>query len=98
MDKTLLKHIAELSRISLSDEELDTFTPQMSTILDSAKVLQSVNTDNVQPMKKHIPFSDLREDISKESLKKEEVLKNAIFSQDGCIKVYGKIFGGIEES
>ena len=93
-----IKHIAELSRISLTDEELEKFTPQMKTILESVTVLQDVDTSNVQPMKKRISFKDLREDIAKETLKKEDVLKNAPHSENGYIKVYGKLFGSIEES
>ena len=98
MDKDTLKHIAELSRISLTDKELEKFTPQMQTILDSAKALQKIDTKGVKPMKRHIPFSQLREDIYSESLTQEEVLKNAKHSEDGYVKVYGKIFGSIEES
>ncbi len=98
MDKQTLKHIGELSRIKLSDGELEKFTPQMETILESAKQLQDVDTNNVQPMKKHIPFEDLREDIPMNTLTQEEVLFNAKYKERGCVKVYGKIFGGIEES
>ena len=98
MDKKTLEHIAELSRIRLTEKELEKFTPQMETILDSAKILQEIDTTNVQPMKKHIPFDNLREDIPKESLSQEEVLANAIHKENEYVKVYGKIFGGIEES
>ncbi len=93
-----IKHIAELSRISLTDEELKKFTPQMETILESVTVLQDVDTSNVQPMKKRITFDDLREDVAKEGLKQEEVIKNAPHSENGYVKVYGELFGGIEES
>lgn len=98
MDKKTLKHIAELSRIQLSEQELEKFTPQMETILDSAKQLQEVDTTNVQPMKRHVSFSDLREDKAEESLTQQDVLANAKYTENGCIKVYGKIFGAIEES
>lgn len=98
MDKQTLKHIAELSRISLTDKELEKFTPQMETILDSATQLQKIDTKDVQPMKRHVSFSDLREDIPQNSLTQEEVLRNAKYKENGYIKVYGKIFGSIEES
>jgi aspartyl-tRNA(Asn)/glutamyl-tRNA(Gln) amidotransferase subunit C len=93
-----IKHIAELSRISLTDEELEKFTPQMKTILESVTVLQDVDTSKVQPMKKRIAFDNLREDVAKESLKQEEVVKNAPHSENGYVKVYGELFGSIEES
>lgn len=93
-----IKHIAELSRIKLSDEELKKFSPQMEQILDSVKVLTEVDTKNVQPMKKHISFQDLREDTPEESMKKEDILSNVKHIENGMVKVYGKVFGDIEES
>ena len=93
-----VKHTAELSRITLTQEELDKFTPQMETILESVSVLQDVNTDGVQPMKAHVELEDLREDNPLESLKQEDVLRNAKHKESGFVKVYGKVFGDIEES
>ena len=98
MDKKTLKHIAELSRINLTDKELEQFTPQMETILNSAKELQKIDTKGIQPMKRHVSFSELRKDIPHTSLTQEEVLRNAKHKENGCVKVYGKIFGSIEES
>ena len=98
MDKKTLKHIAELSRISLTEKELEKFTPQMKTILDSAQQLQKIDTTNINPMKRHVSFSDLREDTIQASLKQEDVLKNAPYTEKGFVKVYGKVFGSIEES
>lgn len=98
IDIPFLKHIAELSRIRLTEKELEKFTPQMKTILTSAEELQDVNTDGKNPMKKHVSFSDLRDDEPGNSLTQEEVLKNANYKELGCVKVYGKVFGDIEES
>lgn len=93
-----IKHIAKLSRLSLTKKEEEKFTPQMKTILESASVLQEIDTSKVQPMKTRIPFEELREDISEKSLEQRDVLKNAPHSENGYVKVYGEIFGGIEES
>jgi len=93
-----VKHIAELSRITLTKEESEKFTPQMETILESVTVLKDVDTKGVQPMKDRITFKDLRNDEPKAGLTQEDVLKNAPHKEDGFVKVYGKIFGGIEES
>jgi len=98
IDIPFIKHIAELSRIQLSKKELKKFTPQMKTILNAANDVQEVNTEGKQPMKKHVPFSTLREDEVGETLTQEEVLKNANHKELGFIKVYGKVFGGMEES
>ena len=98
MSKMDIKHTAELSRIRLTKEELKKFTPQMEQILDSVKVLKDVDTKNVQPMKQHLPFSELREDIAGESMKQKEVLSNVKHIANGMVKVYGEVCGGIEES
>jgi len=98
MSKMDIKHTAELSRIKLTKEELEKFTPQMEQILDSVKVLQDIDTKGVQPMKKHLPFSELREDIAEESMKQKDILSNVKHIENGMVKVYGEVFGGIEES
>jgi aspartyl-tRNA(Asn)/glutamyl-tRNA(Gln) amidotransferase subunit C len=98
IDIPFIKHIAELSRIRLSKEELKKFTPQMKTILNAANEVQEVNTKGKQPMKKHVPFSTLREDKVGETLTQDEVLKNANYKELGFVKVYGKVFGDMEES
>lgn len=93
-----VKHTADLSRIALTQEELDKFTPQMETILDSVAVLKDVNTEGVQPMKAHVKFADLRDDVPQKSLTQEDVIKNAKYKESGFVKIFGKVFGSIEES
>ena len=93
-----VKHIAELSRISLSKEELEKFTPQMKTILESVSVLKEVDTSNVNPMKQHVSLDETREDIPSKGLSQENAIKNSPHKENGYVKVYGKIFGAIEES
>lgn len=93
-----VKHIAKLSKLSLTKEEEKKFEPQMETILESAGVLQEVDTSNVQPMKGRIKFEELREDVPKKGLTQKEVIKNAPRSEDGFVKVYGDVFGEEGES
>lgn len=93
-----VKHIADLSRIALTSDELDKFTPQMETIINSVPVLKDLDTTNVQPMKSHIKFNELREDTPRQSLSQEAVLKNAKYKENGFVKIFGKVFGSIEES
>ena len=92
-----VKHIADLSRIALTDEEIKKFTPQMESILESVSVLGELDTTNVKPMKGHVKLADLRDDAPEKGLTTEEVLKNAKHTEAGCVKVYGKIFGEGQE-
>lgn len=42
-----VRHIAKLSKIKLSDDEVEKFTGQLGNILDFFAQLQEVDTDNV---------------------------------------------------
>jgi aspartyl-tRNA(Asn)/glutamyl-tRNA(Gln) amidotransferase subunit C len=43
------KHVAELARLALSEEELATYTAQLNQILAYAQELEKLNTDQVEP-------------------------------------------------
>lgn len=43
-------HIAKLSRLSLSEEEGEKFSQQLSSILEWVDKLSSANTDGIEPM------------------------------------------------
>lgn len=45
-----VKHIAKLARLELSEAEIDKFGTQLSEILGSAKMLDEVDTTNVEPI------------------------------------------------
>lgn len=71
-------HIAKLSRLALSGEELDTFSSQLSTILDYVEQLNTLDTSGVEPTSHVLPLNNvMREDIPAASLPREEALRNA---------------------
>ncbi|OQX94720.1 MAG: aspartyl/glutamyl-tRNA(Asn/Gln) amidotransferase subunit C [Rickettsiaceae bacterium 4572_127] len=78
MDIKVLKKLAHLSRIEMTDEELKKTAPNISSILTLVNKLNELNTDNVEPL-----FStaqnDLprRQDIVTETSKRDEILQNA---------------------
>ncbi len=96
MKKEELKNLASLSKIKLSDKELDKFSKDMSTILSSVKTLESFEKDTGLKIKgdkkNEIPFSELREDIGKSSMLQEEALYNAPQQENGYFKVSGSTF------
>lgn len=96
--KELLKHIAKLGKIELSDGDIDKFTPQMQTILDSVKTLEEVDTSKVVVTSlKRVNFDELREDVSEESQSIDDALKNVKYKEGRYVKVMGTTFG-TEES
>jgi aspartyl-tRNA(Asn)/glutamyl-tRNA(Gln) amidotransferase subunit C len=72
-----VKHVAHLARLNLSDEELETMTGQLDTILSYVAKLEELDTDNVIPTSHIFSVSNaFREDVEKESLTQEEAVKN----------------------
>lgn len=83
-----IKKIADSVRIEISDEEAETYTGQINSIIEYASKLSELNTDDVQPTTHGIVLENvLRDDVPKQSITQEEVLKNAPEEQDGHFKV-----------
>ena len=78
IDRAQVQHIAALARISLTDTETEAFTRQLSDILDQFEILQTLDTDGVEPTA-HVGGLDnvLREDAPAASLESEQSLLNA---------------------
>lgn len=86
--KENVEHVANLARLSFTDEELETFTKQLDDIIGFAEQLNELDTENVEPTTHVLELSNvLRNDESREWLTNEEALKNAPDKQDGQVKV-----------
>ncbi len=46
---TQVRHIAKLARLRLSDEEVEKFTKELTSILGYVELLQKVDTDGIEP-------------------------------------------------
>ncbi|HLV32854.1 MAG TPA: Asp-tRNA(Asn)/Glu-tRNA(Gln) amidotransferase subunit GatC [Chitinispirillaceae bacterium] len=77
IDRQHLLHIAKLARLKLSQEELETFTVSLGSILNYVEQLNSVETDNIEPTCFIAPEHDpLRDDIEAQSLTSDMLLQN----------------------
>jgi aspartyl-tRNA(Asn)/glutamyl-tRNA(Gln) amidotransferase subunit C len=80
-------HLADLARISLSDEELDHLASELPAILEHVRVVQDavqpgIGVDDVEPMSHPLPISNVfRDDEVRESLSAEEALAAAPASE-----------------
>ncbi len=84
----LVRHLAGLARILVSEEEVEQFTKQLGLIADSvATVGKAIDADT--PATRHpIPMANVfREDIVEPSLSQAEALSGAPDSFDGRFKV-----------
>ncbi|MBM3189023.1 MAG: Asp-tRNA(Asn)/Glu-tRNA(Gln) amidotransferase subunit GatC [Chloroflexi bacterium] len=78
LDREQVMHIAELAQVSLTDEEAELFTEQLSEILDYFGVLGRLDTSAIPPTAQAIERRNvLREDQVRPSLHRDEALANA---------------------
>ena len=83
-----VEHVAKLSRLALSAEDMEKFAPQLNSILEYVNELNEVDTTGVVPMAHSIKISNvMREDEVKQNFTREEMLKNAPEEEDGFFKV-----------
>lgn len=80
--------VAHLARLEFKEEEIEKFRGDLNNILSFIEKLQEVDTEGVEPMYQVNNLSNvLRKDEIKESLDKEEALKNAPQKDDGMFIV-----------
>ena len=94
IDKEQIKHIADLANLTISDDELEKYTQEMSSIVGFANELNELDTENVEITTSILgEYNIFREDELKQSFDNSELLKNAPESQDGMFKI-PKVIGG----
>jgi aspartyl-tRNA(Asn)/glutamyl-tRNA(Gln) amidotransferase subunit C len=82
VDPDEVRHVADLARVDLDDEEVERFTEQFADILDAFEALDEVpETDREEDLS-----NVMRPDEVRESLSQEEALQNAPDSEAGQFK------------
>jgi aspartyl-tRNA(Asn)/glutamyl-tRNA(Gln) amidotransferase subunit C len=88
VDEKLVKEIAFLARLDLSEEETEMFVSQFKDILDYVSILNEVDTENVPPAYLFSANkSVIREDEIEASVPTEEFLANAPQSKDNYVVI-----------
>ncbi|MDT8862487.1 Asp-tRNA(Asn)/Glu-tRNA(Gln) amidotransferase subunit GatC [Alkalihalobacillus sp. MEB130] len=83
-----VKHVANLARLAVTEEETKMFTEQLDAIITFAEQLNELDTTGVKPTTHVLDMKNvLREDKSQKGLPVDEVLKNAPDHEDGQIRV-----------
>ena len=87
-------HIAQLARLKLTDEELETYRGQLSAILDHVAQLQKLDTEGIPPTSSVIgtsrsapQHSVLRDDVPRPGLGAETLMKTAPQATDNQFQV-----------
>lgn len=77
-----VRHVAELARVDLTDEEVDQFTRQFADVLEYFETL-----DEVPEVERDADLTNvMRPDEERDSLDREEALRNAPETEDGYFK------------
>lgn len=88
IDLATVQHVATLSRLALSEEELKLFQTQLSNILEYIDKLKALDTRNVEPLSHPLGLRNVfREDEVKPSAPRDEALSNAPAKTDEAYKV-----------
>ena len=88
LSRVEVEHIAELAKLSLTDEEREQFAGQLSAILEYAEVLQRLDTEAIPPTATVLPQRNvMAADEVRPSFSREDVLANAPEVENGCFKV-----------
>jgi aspartyl-tRNA(Asn)/glutamyl-tRNA(Gln) amidotransferase subunit C len=77
-----VRHIAELARVDLTDEEVSRFVQEFSEILEYFEVVETV-PESEEP---HEYYNVLRPDSETPSLSHDDALRNAEETEDGYFK------------
>ncbi|OZI10990.1 Asp-tRNA(Asn)/Glu-tRNA(Gln) amidotransferase GatCAB subunit C [Bacillaceae bacterium SAS-127] len=83
-----VRHVANLARLAVTDEEVEKFTSHLDAIISFAEQLNELDTTDVLPTSHVLDMKNImRKDEAKPGLPQEEVLKNAPDHQNGQIRV-----------
>ena len=89
-----VEHVAYLARLGLTQDELSRLEGQLNHIVDQYAIFAQLDTEDIPPTAQTIELENiLRDDVARESLPVEDVLRNAA-ETDGEFIVVPAILGG----
>jgi aspartyl-tRNA(Asn)/glutamyl-tRNA(Gln) amidotransferase subunit C len=81
-------HLARLSRLAVTDEELDQFAGQLDQVLAAVARVGEADVADVPPMTHAVPLTNvLRPDEVRPSLSRDAVLAGAPAAEEGRFRV-----------
>ena len=81
-------HLARLSRLAVTEEELDRFAGQLDVILQSVARVGEVAAEDIPPTSHSVPLTNVyRDDEPRPSLTQEEALSGAPDAHEGRFRV-----------
>ena len=88
VSKEEILHIAKLASLNIKEDEIDEYAKNLEDILNFVKVLNDVNTDNVEESIGSVNNVNVfRKDEIKEFGDRDILLQNAPEQEDGMFKI-----------
>jgi aspartyl-tRNA(Asn)/glutamyl-tRNA(Gln) amidotransferase subunit C len=88
INRQQVEKVAHLSRLDLTEQELELFSGQLSAIVEYIQKLNELKTDDVEPLAHCLPIHNVfRQDAVRPSLNVEKALENAPDRVDDFFKV-----------
>ena len=83
-----VKHVAELAKLKIADDQLPYFTTQLDQIIGLFETLSEVDTDGVEPTSSVTDqINVMRDDNAENWHQRQALLDNAPDTADGYIRV-----------
>ena len=78
IDKDHILKLADLAKITISDEEVDSYISDINKILELVSQIKDIDTDGVEPLSNVLDqFSESREDKATINLERDDAMENA---------------------
>jgi aspartyl-tRNA(Asn)/glutamyl-tRNA(Gln) amidotransferase subunit C len=88
IDREQVLHVARLARLALSEEDVETMSRELSTILDHVEKIGELDLDGVEPTSHVVELENvLRADEPQPSLSSEQALETAPDPAQGAFRV-----------
>ncbi len=86
-DVKLIQHLCNLSKLTLTDEELESFTSDMEVIIGIMDSIKEVHIEGDIHRDVGVYFKDIRKDVSAPSYATSKILENAKEKEDNYFEV-----------
>ena len=88
LSRAEVAHLARLSRLAVTDEELDLFANQLAAVLDAVAQVGKAAVEDVAPTTHAVPMTNVtRPDVARPCLPRDVVLAGAPAAEDGRFRV-----------
>lgn len=86
-DTKLAAHLAELSKIEFTETELEKVAKEMDDIIALMDTVSDFEDNDTTTVNSAVGIREVRADEPKNSFDREDILKNAKQSSEGCFTV-----------